>query len=282
MGNRKTVKKLIVGVAVLAVLVFAVSPVYATENLLQSYPELNNISPGVPVGERGWGFVITGNGEYLSRMTLYAYNETATVSISVRGYLYNATGGLPASPYNPVDVTDVVDVNPGTTWAEFEFDFGDDVILVDEASYFIAVVDNGTNTGSARWYKGSGSGGVLISDDGWGDAWSGYGAQLIHYVYTDDELGGGDPYTPPGTSGTGNIDEIIEGLTSFMLPLVVLLLPAVLLMIFTRRTDKWLLLIGLAIGVGLGFYFNLVPVWLVFLVAVGLIGMAYSEVRRNG
>lgn len=75
---------------------------------------------------------------------------------------------------------------------------------------------------------------------------------------------------------------IITGFSRFAIPLVVLLLPVLLLATITRSTDKWIILIGLTIGAGLGFYFGMVPLWLVFLVVIGLIGMAYQSVRGGG
>lgn len=84
-------------------------------------------------------------------------------------------------------------------------------------------------------------------------------------------------FTQPGV-----YDELIADLVGFVVPIVIVLLPAILLITITRSTDKWILLIGITIGAGLGYFFNLVPVWVVFLVVIGLIGMAYQSVRGGG
>lgn len=114
------------------------------------------------------------------------------------------------------------------------------------------------------------------SDAGWTmtDA-----SDLVFEVYVSNVGIDGSGTSSWSSSDTG---ELIEDFASFIIPISVMLLPAILFVIFFKRTDKWLILIGLAIGTGLGFYFGMIPVWLVFLVAIGLIGLAYSEVRRNG
>lgn len=83
-------------------------------------------------------------------------------------------------------------------------------------------------------------------------------------------------------TGTGAYDVMIQNFASFAVPIVVMMLPVVLLMVVTRSMSKWILLIGLTIGAGLGYYFAMVPLWLVFLVVIGLIGMAYQSVRGGG
>lgn len=105
-------------------------------------------------------------------------------------------------------------------------------------------------------------------------------ASCAIYITCDGATGG---YTLPGDFGyTGTSDEFIAAFMQFIVPLLVILLPAILLVVFTRSTDKWILLIGLTIGIGLGYAFGLVPLWLVFLIVIGLIGMAYQSVRGGG
>lgn len=98
-------------------------------------------------------------------------------------------------------------------------------------------------------------------------------------MYVDTSSGGSTPaaYTDPGVWG-GTIDKF----TGFILPLVILLIPSALLAAMTHHLDKWTLLIGLVIGAGLGVYFALVPVWVLFLIVIGLVGMAYQSVRGGG
>lgn len=83
----------------------------------------------------------------------------------------------------------------------------------------------------------------------------------------------------PSPFGDAEWDATIANFTSFVVPLFVVILPMLLLMLITKSHDKWVILIGITIGVGLGYYFSMVPLWLVFLVTIGLIGMAYQSVR---
>lgn len=88
--------------------------------------------------------------------------------------------------------------------------------------------------------------------------------------------------TPAATSSGIIIDNTLyEAIIDFLTPVFIMLVPSFLLW-YLGGKGKWPLLIGLAIGTGLGFVFGLVPIWLVFLVAVGLIGMAYSDVSSGG
>lgn len=93
-------------------------------------------------------------------------------------------------------------------------------------------------------------------------------------------VGSGD--TPGGIWSGGSYDSLITAFVAFIVPLFVVLLPALLLIVITRKADKWIILIGLTIGAGLGYYFSMVPLWLVFLITIGLIGMAYQSVRGGG
>lgn len=104
-------------------------------------------------------------------------------------------------------------------------------------------------------------------------------------VYVDaDYMGGGTPTPVPSSvpGSSGYVNYLIEQLIDFFIPLVIMLIPAFLLG-FVCRMGKWGYLIGLAIGAGLGYTFIPgFPVWLIFLVSLGIIGFAYSEVKRGG
>lgn len=114
-------------------------------------------------------------------------------------------------------------------------------------------------------------------------AWSGpYGTEdFVYSVIGVDVFGGGSSGGLPAYEA-GDYDTLIENFVSFVVPIAITLIPVILLIAITKSTDKWVILIGLTIGVGLGYFFGVVPIWLVFLVTIGLIGMAYQSVRGGG
>lgn len=90
--------------------------------------------------------------------------------------------------------------------------------------------------------------------------------------------------SPQSTSpiSTDDLPDLYNSFVNFLVPVLVMTLPAMLLWWLGGR-GKWPLLIGLAIGTGLGYVFIAgFPLWLVFLVAIGIIGMAYSDVSGGG
>lgn len=224
-----------------------------------------------------------GNNQYLSEIQ-FMVNIVGSPTGSLSAALINAT-----SPYtiieNSSNTVSTTEITTADTWINFVF--SETTLISDSQLYFYAVYVSDDSTFDVANHAhaiGDGSSGVPnnmgTKFSASAGAWTQGGTQdLCMRVYTTTELGGGSEEEQ--TSLT-QMDEIMSGLAAFLLPLLVLLLPALLLIFFTRRTDKWLLLIGLAIGAGLGYYFGLIPVWLVFLVSIGLIGLAYSEVRRNG
>lgn len=105
-----------------------------------------------------------------------------------------------------------------------------------------------------------------------------------HYFYGWDGVADATP-TPtayPTYDPNTDTEQLYADLVAFLTPLLVMILPALLLWWLGGR-GKWPLLIGLAIGTGLGYVFvSGFPLWLVFLVAIGIIGMAYSDVSSGG
>lgn len=103
---------------------------------------------------------------------------------------------------------------------------------------------------------------------------------LFRINVTDTSAGSG------GSSSSDDIDipELSGELAEFLVPVVVVLLPVFLLAFFTKKLDKWILIIGLTIGVALGYIFmpEYVPLWLVFLITIGLVGLAYQSVKGGG
>lgn len=111
------------------------------------------------------------------------------------------------------------------------------------------------------------------------------GGRFNLYLYGSDTpltLPSASPTSPTWTPfyGSGG-DDSYGTAVNFLIPVAIMLLPALLLWWLGGR-GKWPILIGLAIGTGLGYFFGYVPIWLVFLVAIGLIGMAYSDVSSGG
>lgn len=185
-------------------------------------------------------------------------------------------------PFDTVDST-------GYEWFNFTFD-GTDLLTAGGYYCFIVVVEDvtvGFIEGSKEMWLGASSLDYATFDGyahrfGLTIAWENYALNhLRHYVYVSSTQGLGGSTEGSGWT-TSETSELIGNAMEFLVPVVVIMLPAVLFVILFKRTDKWLILIGLAIGVGLGYYFFNIPIWLVFLVAIGLIGLAYSEVRRNG
>lgn len=79
-----------------------------------------------------------------------------------------------------------------------------------------------------------------------------------------------------------SIDDTITNLSNWFINLAVLLIPAAFLGIFCKM-GKWGFIIGLAVGAGLGFAFlTTFPLWLLVLIAVGELGLAYQTVSRGG
>lgn len=105
---------------------------------------------------------------------------------------------------------------------------------------------------------------------------------LTFAVISSDTIGAptGAPTAAPAS--TTDLATLINQFMDFLVPLIIMLIPAFLIWFFGGR-GKWPLLIGLAVGTALGYVFiPTFPVWLVFLVAVGIIGMAYSDVSSGG
>lgn len=109
------------------------------------------------------------------------------------------------------------------------------------------------------------------------------GSDLSFYVWGDTDLASSttEPLPTGGINvDTSDSDAVFNALIGYMIPIVVMLLPAVFMWLIGGR-GKWPLLIGIAIGSGIGYLFGLVPVWLVFLVSVALIGLAYTDVSSG-
>lgn len=296
-------KKYALLVAIFVTLSTLVAPALAAPTFTvtadYSFSQLSDLNSGLPL--------LT---QHPSATTLRS-GVTQTFNASVGGYLWNVTivmwkygpsanavigmqlqgtgNDLNADPngtiletstttYNAFDLARDVQTN-------YTFQFSGTYTLQQYQAYALTVTIDSQTMQDADNHTRTGRDTSASTDEGYSgffrdSAWDGPAedGDLIYEVKVVNNFGGGG-----GTDYTFSTwDGTINSFINFMVPLIILLLPAILLMFLTRRTDKWLLIIGLAIGAGLGYYFGMVPLWLVFLVVIGLIGMAYQSVRGGG
>lgn len=223
------------------------------------------------------GVKVEGNGEYISEIGFYIRNTTAITTGAFEGRVYSSTlyGSLVATSTGTVAATTL----NGFTLIEFDFDMSTQ--LVEHSDYIVTIsvdvavtgtIEPDTNPSFVGYYR-TGTG-TLTS----------YWGQPTGYIRTVPNAANATASPAPTGSAVTvptDLDGIITSLTGFLVPLLITLMPAFLLWFLGGR-GKWPMLIGLAIGTGLGYVFVAgFPVWLVFLVAVGIIGMAYSDVNSG-
>lgn len=227
------------------------------------------------------GHAFDGNDQYLSH-AIYNLSKNAGATGVLYAYLYETSGGKPANGASVLETSSPYLVESlDTSYQTVTFTFSGTYYLDSANDYGIAIRAIG-QTGHYHIADEAGAGAADCFESVSAGAAFSYSTtdEPIHYFYTETEYGTGG--SGGGDWSDTDISALIDNAMEFLVPLIVILLPAILFIIFFKRTDKWLILIGLAIGVGLGYYFFNIPIWLVFLIAIGLIGMAYSEVRRNG
>lgn len=247
----------------------AYSNPWSNKNFNASFADDANETFGTPV--------LAGSGGYLSYVQFFISNDSATESGVVHAALYLSGMSEPLDSAVALEISsntyDVSGLTGGSAaYTQVTFNFANTTRLNVGSQYVVVLENSVSGLGSA----------IYIGVDNTLDApyrhlgsWDpSAGSQPCFYVYTLTIPAGGTE-TPVLT----NWDVTINSFVSFIVPVVVVLLPALLLMLLTRRADKWLLIIGITIGAGLGYYFGMVPLWLVFLVTIGLIGMAYQSVR---
>lgn len=140
---------------------------------------------------------------------------------------------------------------------------------IDDAANWIEIMYDGSSSTYA------GYSGIYTSS-----AWTCTAASdFVLYIYGDT--------TPPDPLPTGGLnvdtsdaDEVMEALIGYGVPVVVMLLPMIFIWLVGGR-GKWPMLLGISIGTGIGYLFGLVPVWLVFMVSIGVVGFAYQSVRSG-
>lgn len=232
----------------------------------------------------GTAFTATTTG-YLSRITVYG-KHTGTPAGNLVCELAGVTGtvGTNATPNATVfDTATMAVTDTPTIWNTFTITFTSVYQIIAGQNYTVNLYsDNdgsGYNTTNCMWfylYNGNSEAG----NEFWyhESAYEGNANDFHTVVYVSDVSGA----TPAPTSyPVGSTDQLYTDLIAFFTPLFVMLIPALLLWYLGGR-GKWALLIGLAIGTGLGYVFIAnFPIWLVFLVAIGIIGMAYSDVSSG-
>lgn len=115
-------------------------------------------------------------------------------------------------------------------------------------------------------------------------AWQQDAASTDYYftVMGSDTPGATSAPLPTGglNVDTSDADAVMEALIGYGVPVVVMLLPTIFIWLIGGR-GKWPMLIGISIGTGIGYLFGLVPVWLVFLISIGVVGFAYQSARSG-
>lgn len=89
-----------------------------------------------------------------------------------------------------------------------------------------------------------------------------------------------EPEPPPPDTIWDNAD--ITQLATYAVALGIILLPLGVLMALRVSMNPFIILIAIGLGAGLGWVLmpTVVPLWLVFVVVIGLIGLAYYTMRR--
>lgn len=276
-------KQILIGLTIIFLLCLLVAPAIAAETMTYEYTGSSTWA-NTSAEYGGSGQVITGNGEYLSTVDFKfkrngaAFTEGSIQATLISNWTAGFNGTTVENSSNTVSCTSI-----GASYQWFNFTFSSTNKLQLGVDYLVAwwiveAPNAGIDTadgadGDDHYYK------VNLADDWNANA----GMNLVCRIYTTSTYsGGGLLPTTPGYDWTDNTDLLVQNLMNFLVPIIVMLLPALLLMVITRSTGKWILLIGLTIGTGLGYFFSLVPLWLVFLVIIGLIGMAYQSVRGGG
>lgn len=236
--------------------------------------------------------VIASHSHILADEMLYANLSTAPL-LPATGYLITGHASLACngagvnlvkmvvlnSSQQIIAVSDEVTLNSFTqTWVEFSFSYEE---ITGGSVYYTGVISNQ----SMAVYAGNDLTGYYDTTNSFTtpeDPSGGSSGLYPCFYITITDVGEGtpEPTLPPGVDSDTEL--LYDNLVDFFVPIFVMILPALLLWWLGGR-GKWPLLIGLAIGTGLGYVFIAgFPLWLVFLVAIGIIGMAYSDISGGG
>lgn len=273
--------KLVLALMALILVAIVMMPAFAAETITYDNPTYV-VDEGIPFStdDSGFAVAISGTGRYLTKAAFYLKNGGVNTG-KVRAILMTATANNGTRVENG-SYLDVATIN--TTYRWVNFTFSGNYLLQDGVAYAIGLVNEGATTGTTI---AGGTAGDCYTKAGLSSAWTalGNGFNYMYQISTNDAEGENAPGQLPteGSRDYSNYDSMIEAFTGFMVPLILILLPPALLCFITRRVDKWLIIIGLTIGAALLYIFlGTQYLWLVFLVTIGLIGMAYQSVRGGG
>lgn len=232
------------------------------------------------------GQLVAGNGEWLYSARFYIQPTAA-----MTGTLYSGLWEYDGTDWDLIEnASNTVDCSEFSAWAWANFSYTSTSYLNASRDYVVGAywlaapsqpLRMGDFTGSGGRYK---AGAVNLTPV---SSWSTISFGMTAVFVSSSVYGGGsgDGSIPLPTTGDydySDMDVVIAAVASFLIPLILFLLPAFLLGTMTKWS-KWPIMIGLTIGSGLVYLF-LGPqyLWLVFLVVIGLIGMAYQSVRGGG
>lgn len=277
-------KKLFTPLILASIVVMFCAPfAFAVESVM--FQNLDHDSHWAGYASTGSGFgwyVSAGNNQFLTRALIYVgSSSTYTGNIGCIAFIYPHGGNENETSSTTYSIT-----YDGYAWLEFAFsgalNLTSDhawVIGTYNLDYLSHTIDYPTEFSvhsAIISYAFSASPKIIDSSTNWNGP--------MVKVYTDNDTVASTPTPfPSGTPNNSNVnvDELANDIADFLIPVIVMLVPAFLLW-WLGGKGKWPILIGLAIGTGLGVYFDLVPMWIAFLVAVGLVGMAYSDVSSGG
>lgn len=246
-------------------------------------------SPSTNISASGEVFNAVATGYLTSiRVSVYAITRNGTFKIELLGYTgtYGTTAVPNSTVYSTSDTIYISETGIAT------FTFPGDYQLVAGTKYAFAVEAVAMDPGlqyhssygvrlsetSSSAYGGNSflymNGTWLVYDASFNlNTWTVYGTSTA-----------GETPAPLPTGGldvdTSDADAVMEALIGYGVPVVVMLLPMIFIWLVGGR-GKWQMLLGISIGTGIGYLFGLVPVWLVFLISIGVVGFAYQSVRSG-
>lgn len=238
----------------------------------------------------------TFNSSYTGRLTLLRVGvgkASGTPSMHMTAYIYGCDNLLNANPNATILATsNTIVVTPNSTYAStpkydiVDFTFDGTYTLTAGTKYAWVVVVTSVESAGTIGVAGKGSNqyegySSVYYSSTWNGPYNDNDNAFEVYVDTDAVATPG-PLPTGGSYDTSNTNAVINTLMGYLVPLLLWLLPAGFLGWLTHW-EKWPMLIGLAIGGGLCYLFlGTQYVWMVFIVTIGLIGMAYQSVRGGG
>lgn len=273
---------------------FAVSSVWGLvedEFVLEAYDWSNYDGTLTLYYQTYWGFsqyMIVDQTGYLANATFSMYRVG-----SPQGYINCSLQGV--APYYPngtvyaLSDTEIYAYDLDTSPQNVTFNFPDiDYLMTAGETYTICVQwVNLTNVDASNYVRigrddngGAGQEGYHGALDNSPYAW-GAGNSDIDMIFelTGFEDEGGPEEETPTSTGI-ELDGAIEDFVAVAVPVGIIMLPLGLwIWLGKREPSKWIVLILLTIGIGLGVLYAGLPTWLIVLLAVGLVGLAYSDIK---